>query len=456
MTGTRGPRSSLTLAERAVLAAFTGSDAFTRARLTELTGLSRPVVSAVVETLVEQGELGEAVEAGGVAGSAGEDAGANAGGSRGRGRPSVRYRRLAFLPPVLLIQLRHDTSTTVSLVARDGSSQPLPGEPWDSPWERWAAALLALERRLTSTATTAPRLVVVAAPFPVRDGEGQPRVHAVPAGPRRMPKPVPPQSGWLTKDPRPAIATLLGCPVIMVNDANLAALGEATFGAGGGYRCVAHLSVRDGIGAGLVFAGTLFTGASGYAGELAHTQVAEHGDFCVCGNRGCLATLAHGPGVLAALAGIHGLRLTFAELQALIERENPVMLRYFRELGRMIGRPVATLTTVLDPDVIVVDASLERAAAPFITGLTDELAHRCPPALMSRLTILPGTLVNAMASGAIAAADTVACSTVTGARPAFTAAAPSLPHRPASFFLPAVRDGIWSAMVSQPVGGKSR
>lgn len=405
----RGPRSSLTLAERAVLAAFAGSSAYTRAALTELTGLSRAVVSGVVETLVERGELTPADQQPAAV----------------RGRPSARYRRSAFLPPILLVQMRHNTKTIVSVVEKDGSSPPpLPGEPWDSPWERWAATLHAIAGRLIAASTGPPRLVIIATPFPVRDGEGFPRVHALPAGPRKMPKPVPPLAGWLSRDPRPAIAGLLGCPVIMVNDANLAALGEARFGAGRGYQGIAHLSVRDGIGAGLVFGGSLFTGSNGFAGELAHTQITEHGDFCVCGNRGCLATEAHGPGVLRALAGIHGLHLTFAELQALIERGNPVMLRYFRDLGAMVGRPVATLTTLLDPDCVIVDASLERAAAPFIAGLTEELSHRCPPALVSRLSIVQGTLVNAMTLGAIAAADTVTQSAVTGARLPFVPALP--------------------------------
>jgi predicted NBD/HSP70 family sugar kinase len=342
-----------------------------------------------------------------------------------RGRPSARYQRAAFLPPVLLISLRHDTSTVVAVVKKDGSAgPPRQAHSWDSPWESWAAALGVIAGQLTAEAAAPPRLVVVAAPFPVREGQGQPRVHALSAGPRKMPRPVPPQSGWLTRDPRPAIAGLLGCPVIMVNDANLAALGEARFGAGRGYRGVMHLMLRDGIGAGLVYEGRLFTGAHGFAGELAHTQLVEDGDFCVCGNRGCLCTVAHGPGVLKALAEIHGLHLTFAELQALIARGNPVMLRYFRDLGAMVARPVATLTTLIDPDCIIVDASLEGAAVPFIAGLTEELTHRSSAALMSRLSVLAGTLKNAIALGAIAAADAVTASAVTSAPLPFTPVAP--------------------------------
>jgi len=90
----------------------------------------------------------------------------------------------------------------------------------------------------------------------------------------------------------------------------------------------------------------------------------------------------------------------------------------------MIARPVATLTTMLDPDCVIVDASLEGAAAPFIAGLTEEMSHRCPPMLMSRLSILQGTLANAVALGAIAAADDVTAAAVTGARLPFTPAIP--------------------------------
>ena len=173
-----------------------------------------------------------------------------------------------------------------------------------------------------------------------------------------------------------------------------------------------------------MYEGRLFAGAHGFAGELAHTQLVEDGDFCVCGSRGCLCTATHGPGVLKALAEIYGLHLTFAELQSLIARGNPVMLRYFKDLGAMVARPVAALTTLIDPDCVIVDASLEGAADPFIAGLTEELTHRSSAALMARLTVARGTLQDAIARGAIAAADAVAHSAVTKVPLPFTPVAP--------------------------------
>ena len=405
MTRSRGPRSSLLLAERAVLAAFAGADVRTRAQLIQSTGLSRAVVAGVVETLVGRGELTE-VEQQAAAGT--------------RGRPSARYRRSALLAPVLLIRLRKDAGTTVSVVEADGSSPAaLTGQAWDAPWERWAAATREIAARVTEAAAALPRMVVIAAPFPVREGEGQPRSHPLPPGSRNLLKPRPPRPGWLACDPRPAIAGLLRCQVIMVNDANLAALGEARFGAAQAYRSVVHLSVRDGIGAGFVFGGVLLAGASGFAGELAHVQVDDHGDFCGCGNRGCLATEIRDPSVLRALGSIYGQPVTFDDLQALIAAGDAIALRYFRDLGVMIGRPTATLVTALDPDCIVVDGSLGQAAVPLAAGLTAELSHRCPPMLLSRLSVRPGTLANAIARGAIAAANTVAQSLTAGTQPPF-------------------------------------
>ena len=123
----------------------------------------------------------------------------------------------------------------------------------------------------------------------------------------------------------------------MVNDANLAALGEARFGAGRGHRAVVHVMVADGIGAGFVFDGRLFTGAHGFSGELAHVQVTPDGPPCPCGNRGCLITLT--PPDCGA-AGRPG---------------SP-------ELGPLAGRALAPLVSTLDPDCVVIDAKLGDAA----------------------------------------------------------------------------------------------
>jgi predicted NBD/HSP70 family sugar kinase len=171
----------------------------------------------------------------------------------------------------------------------------------------------------------------------------------------------------------------------MMNDANLAALGEATFGAGRGMRTVMHVSVVQGIGAGLVVDGRLFTGAHGFSGELAHVQVTPDGPPCVCGNRGCLA-IAAGP--------------EYNKSGAAPERHSV--------LGSLTGQALAPFITAFDPDCVVTDARLGGDAASFTAALTAELAQRCPPSLTDGLAILPGTLDDAELHGALAAADAYA------------------------------------------------
>jgi hypothetical protein len=95
----RGQGSSVALLERLVLASFASPAGLTRRELEELTGLSRTVVAGVVASLVTRAELAETLQP------------ATGG---GRGRPPTRYQRTALLPPILLIQLRKDRSTSVS------------------------------------------------------------------------------------------------------------------------------------------------------------------------------------------------------------------------------------------------------------------------------------------------------------------------------------------------------
>ena len=372
----RSQGSSIALVERLVLASFASPVNLTRLDLEDMTGLSRTVVAGVVAALVARGELTETRQPS-VAGT--------------RGRPPARYQRTALLPPVLLIQLRKDGSTWVSSLCGDGQrSEARLCAPWPESWENWSRSVREAAERLRAWARLSPRLAVLSVPFPVADARGAPR--------RREVKPedleatglrMPPRSPWLEEDPRPDLGALLGCTALMVNDANLAALGEARLGAGRGRRAVFHICVAEGIGAGFVFDGRLFTGAHGFSGELAHVQVAPEGPLCVCGNRGCLVTQT----------AVRGLRYDQVQGKG-------------TELGSLVGRALAPLVTVLDPDCMVVDARLGDESGPFIAAVTAELARRCPPDLAGNMVVVAGELDDAEQCGALAAADAHAAAVV--------------------------------------------
>lgn len=88
---------------------------------------------------------------------------------------------------------------------------------------------------------------------------------------------------------------LLGVPVYLDNDSNLAALAEHRFGAGRGSRHMVYMSVSTGIGSGLILNGTLFRGSYGWAGETGHMLITpDEGLLCGCRNQGCFMSWASG------------------------------------------------------------------------------------------------------------------------------------------------------------------
>lgn len=79
-----------------------------------------------------------------------------------------------------------------------------------------------------------------------------------------------------------------GCPVHLDNDANCAALGEATAGAAKGTRNMLMVTLGTGVGGGIIINGQLYTGCNGIAGEIGHMVIRKDGEPCNCGRHGCL------------------------------------------------------------------------------------------------------------------------------------------------------------------------
>jgi glucokinase len=87
-------------------------------------------------------------------------------------------------------------------------------------------------------------------------------------------------------------------PVVIGNDANLAALAEWRYGAARGHNHVVYLTVSTGIGGGVIMGGHLLVGSRGLAGELGHVKVDYHGAPCQCGSVGCIESIASGTGLV--------------------------------------------------------------------------------------------------------------------------------------------------------------
>jgi predicted NBD/HSP70 family sugar kinase len=196
--------------------------------------------------------------------------------------------------------------------------------------------------------------------------------------------------GWAGLRPAAEVERRLGMQVEVDNDANLGALGEATFGAGQGVRDLVYVKLASGIGAGLILGGRLHRGARGIAGELGHVQVDPAGQICRCGNRGCLETIAAGPALLELLRRSHGSDLTNRDLVTLAADGDVVARRALEDAGRAVGRALADLVNTLNPELVVIGGDLPADA--LVEGVRDSIARHALPAAAEAVSVTAGVL----------------------------------------------------------------
>lgn len=197
---------------------------------------------------------------------------------------------------------------------------------------------------------------------------------------------------WLRTDPTAEISERLGIPVVIENDANLGAFGEARVGAARGHQSLVYLKLDErSVGAGLVLGGRLHRGAAGFAGEIAHVNLTENGPLCACGSRGCLVTrikVLFGEMMLTA----YDRPVSFAELLELAAAGEAGPVRVLRDVGRVLGRPLADLCTLLNPSMLVLDGSLGPAARHLRAGLAEQIDRYAGPPAAAALRIRAGEL----------------------------------------------------------------
>jgi predicted NBD/HSP70 family sugar kinase len=161
-------------------------------------------------------------------------------------------------------------------------------------------------------------------------------------------------------------------PVLVENEANVAALAELWFGDGAGLGDYVRISGEVGVGAGIVVGGQLFRGAHGHAGELGHTILQPDGAPCGCGARGCLELFAGQEAILRA-AGLDpavspGAGRAVGPAGALADRlaaGDRRALAAVEVAGRSLGMATASLVKLVDPETVVL-GGIYSVLAPWL------------------------------------------------------------------------------------------
>ena len=184
-----------------------------------------------------------------------------------------------------------------------------------------------------------------------------------------------PNRGWFDVPLAERLSTELDLPAHVANDANTSALAEYTLGGAHGAGLLT-LTVRHGVGAGLVLHGELVRGPGHAAGELGHVTVideqsGEEPAECACGRLGCLETILSAPTLRARVAG-------------LAPEESDAALA---SVGRRLGIVLAPVVSALDLKEILLCGPQELLAGPLAEATLDTIRQRTMPVTSTGLEI---------------------------------------------------------------------
>ena len=198
----------------------------------------------------------------------------------------------------------------------------------------------------------------------------------------------------------------LGLPVFLDNDSSLIALAELHYGAAVGKLNVMVANIGWGTGLGMIVNGKLYRGSSGYAGEFSHIPLSKSNNLCSCGKRGCLevetsllvmteraaAEIEAGSATkMSQLAQDKRRNIAEVFLEAAREHD-PLAVSILSEAAFMIGKGLATLIHIMNPECIVLSGRVASAGKVMLPAIQQALNEFCIPRIASQTQIVQSEL----------------------------------------------------------------
>lgn len=215
-------------------------------------------------------------------------------------------------------------------------------------------------------------------------------------------------------------------PLVLINDASAAALGEYRFGVGAQYtgpqplKHMVYLTISTGVGGGVIVDGALLLGATGLAGHLGHMVVDLHGPICGCGNRGCLEAMASGtalareaamlvrarrPTLMSELAEGDADKVTAEVVVEAARRGDQAASELMEREGQLIGAGVTSCIHIFNPQLVMLGGGLTNAGDLLFAPVLAVVDERVMPAYKGSFQIVRAGLGGESgAIGAVAAA----------------------------------------------------
>lgn len=206
-----------------------------------------------------------------------------------------------------------------------------------------------------------------------------------------------PNLGWRDVGLGEALAGALdtALPVWLANEADLGALAEVRRGAAAGRAHVLFVSGEVGVGGGMIVDGRPLTGAAGYGGEIGHFPLNPGGGRCRCGSIGCLETEVGEDALLLRAGhpvggGREGIRAVLDQAAA----GSPTALAALDHVGSWLGRGLAGMVNVMNPELIVLGGLFGRIHGHIAGPVERALDQMALPAPRRLVSVVPAALAD--------------------------------------------------------------
>ena len=194
----------------------------------------------------------------------------------------------------------------------------------------------------------------------------------------------------------------LGISTHIDNNTRAMALGELRTVLGDQFKHFLFINASWGIGMSIIIDGKLYYGKDGYCGELGHTNAFDNEKMCHCGKKGCLETEVSGKAICEQLRNRinQGETSRLGEVSHINERdvvraaneEDPLSIELLEKAGALLGKQVANMINIFNPEAVIIGGSLSTAGDYFLQPILQSVRRYALKLMYKNTMIIPSRL----------------------------------------------------------------
>ncbi|MDE7106033.1 MAG: ROK family protein, partial [Anaeroplasmataceae bacterium] len=193
--------------------------------------------------------------------------------------------------------------------------------------------------------------------------------------------------GWENVDIKKEFSKALGydARVYVFNDANLAALGEASY-LNSKWDSVIFITLGTGVGGGIIFHQEIIEGADGLGGEIGHMHIDDKYHFtCGCGKEGCLETIASATGMIHLAkhykdklpTNLNWNQISTKDIVDAAKANDPLASYVLDEACQALAQAMANLSVIINPDAFIIGGGVSNAGTFLLERIQKHYTKIC-------------------------------------------------------------------------------